>query len=114
MSIGLTSEASLDFVTLQQRITDQELKVRVRLTGLVGKTEKSLDFNVHTYVLVNDDNRPLSKLFIIAAGQNVANDPIVKTFLAQNLSQKVVCQDQVYINGSLANVAVIGNPPLAD
>ena len=110
MSIGLISEASLDFVKLHQIITDQESNVHVRLTGLVGKTESGVDFNAHIYVLVNDDNRPLSKLFIISAGQSAANDPIVKTFLAQNTSQKVVCQDQVYINGSLANVAVIGNP----
>ncbi len=109
MAIGLTSEASLDFVTLQQRIKDQEPNVHVRLTDLIGKTESAVDFNAHTYVLA-EDSRPLSKLFIIPAGQRATNDPAVETWLAQHTSQNVVCQGQVYINGSLANVAVVGNP----
>lgn len=107
MSIGRSSEASLDFVTLQRTITDMEKEVHTRLTGLIGKIEEGVAFNAHTYVPVDDDNQPFSKLFIIPSGGIAANDPIVKTWLAQNSSQRVVCENQVYISSSLANVAVV-------
>ena len=111
MAIGLTSEASLDFATLQGRIKDEESVVHVRLTGLIGMTHRGVAFNAHTYVLVDDKNRPLSKLFIIPAGGTAANDPNVKTWLAQNPSQRIVCEGAVFISDSATNVAVVGNPP---
>jgi hypothetical protein len=111
MAIGLTSEASLDFAILQDRIKDQESSVHVRLTGLIGMTHMGVAFNAHTYVLVDVKTRPLSKLFIIPAGGTAANDPKVKTWLAQNPSQRIVCEGGVFISDSSANVAVVGNPP---
>jgi hypothetical protein len=110
MSIGLTSEASLDLGTLQGRIAGEESLAHVRLTDLVGKTQGGIDFNAHTYVAVDDDKRSFSKLFIVPPGGAAANDPNVKTWLMQNPSQRLVCEHPVYISNSLANIAVVGNP----
>jgi hypothetical protein len=108
MSIALTSEASLDFVTLQNRIKDEESEVVVRLTSLTGKIEDGVLFNAHIYKSVDDNELPLSKLFIVSAGADAGDDPIVKTWLAQNPGQKIVCEGQVYVSDSLVNIAVVG------
>ena len=110
MAIGLISEASLDFGTLQSRIASEESLARVRLTDLVGKTESGTRFNGHTYVIVDDDSRPFSKLFIIHSEGTAANDPNVKTWLMQNSGQRIVCEHPVFITDSLTNIAVVGNP----
>lgn len=108
MSIGLTTDASLDFVTLQDRIKDEESAVVVRLANLVGKTESGVAFNAHVYVSVDDANLPLSKLFPIAAGGDAAHDPNVVTWLAHYPGQRVICEGPVYVSGSLTNIAVVG------
>ncbi|MFH0959045.1 MAG: hypothetical protein V1897_10120 [Pseudomonadota bacterium] len=110
MSIALTSDASLDFVTLQNRIKNEESKVFVRLTGLTGKTEGGVSFNAHVYESVDDNGLPFSKLFIVTGGGSADDDPTVVTWLAQNPGQKIVCENQVYVSGSLVNIAVVGKP----
>jgi len=110
MSIALTSEASLDFVTLQNRIKDEESSAVVRLTNLTGKTESGVPFNAHVYASVDDNALPFSRLFIVPAGGSAGDDPNVATWLAQNPGQKIVCEDQVYVSGSLVKIAVIGKP----
>lgn len=108
MSIALTSEASLDFMTLQNRINNEESAVVVRLTSLTGKTESGVPFNAHIYTSVDDNDLPFSKLFIVPAGGSAGDDPNVTTWLAQHPSQDIVCEDQVYVSGSLANIVVVG------
>jgi len=110
MSIALTSEASLDFATLQNRINDEESAVVVRLTNLTGKTEEGVSFNSHIYKSIDDNELPLSKLFIVSAGESAGDDPKVKTWLAQNSGHKIVCEAQVYVSDSLVNIAVVGKP----
>jgi hypothetical protein len=107
----MTSDASLDFVTLQNRIKDEELEVVVRLTSLVGMTEDGVSFNAHVYVSVDDNGLPFSKLFIVPADGIANDDPNVKAWLAQYPGQNVVCANPVYVSGSLINkIAVVGKP----
>ncbi len=107
MSIHLASEASLDLVTLQSRIKEEESAVIVRLTSLTGKTKDGVPFNAHVYTSVDNNNVPFSKLFIVSAGGNASNDPNVTTWLAQNPDQAIVCEGQVYVSSSLANIVVV-------
>jgi hypothetical protein len=109
MPIVRTSEASLDFVTLLNRIKEEESEVGDRLISLIGKTENGSPFNAHIYKSIDDNSLPFSKLFIISNG-NAKDDPIVKTWLAQNTGQKIVCEEQVYVSSSLVKIAVVGKP----
>lgn len=109
MAILQTSEASLDFATLQSTIKDEESEVFVRLTSLAGKTEGGVLFNAHSYVRVHDKNLPFSKLFIVSGG-SASDDPVVKTWLAQNPGREIVCENQVYVSGSSVKIAVVGKP----
>ena len=105
MPIKLPTEPSLDFVTLQQRIKEEESNVFVRLTSLKGDTGGG--FNVHVYESVADNTLPFSKLFNIPDGGEAKDDPTVQTWLALNPTQEIRCEKMVYISGSLTKIAVI-------
>ncbi len=107
MSINLTTEASLDFVTLQKRINEEESAVSVRLTSLTGKTQGDFKFNAHIYTSVDDKGLALSKLFVVPAGEPAANDPIVAAWLAQNSYRKIICEGKAYASDSLEYIAVV-------
>ena len=107
MAIHLTTEASLNFAALQQKINKTESDAFVRLTSLTGATLSGLNFNALVFESVDDNNLPLSKLFIIPDGGSAANDPTVKTWLALNPTQEIRCEQMVYISGSLTKIAVI-------
>jgi patatin-like phospholipase/acyl hydrolase len=107
MAIHFTTEASLDFATLQQTINEEEKNVFVRLTSLIGKTESSTKFNAHVYESVDDNTLPLSKIFSIPDGGSAANDPTVKTWLELNPTQQIRYEEMVYISGSLTKIAVV-------
>lgn len=107
MPIALLSEASLDFVTLQSRVTNEELKVVVRLSNLRGKVEDGVAFNAHVYNSVDNNELPFSKLFVIPDGGSANSDPDVTKWLAQNSSQGIVCEERVYVCDSLLNIAIV-------
>lgn len=113
MAIPYSTEASLDFVTLKNRIEDREKHLHYRLTYLIGKTENGTNVNSLNLVEADKDNRPFSELFIIPEGQSngdAVKDPTVQTWLKLHTGQRVVCEGNVYISNSLAWVAVVGNP----
>ena len=105
MSIGITTDASFDFVTLQNSTKNNESLASIRLTKLTGTTVSGLDFNAHTYESVNDNNLPFSKLFEIPGGGSSASDPKVKAWIAKNPTQKVVFEDKVFIKGLSTTIA---------
>ncbi len=107
MAINLTTDASLNFDMLQKTIKNEELNVYVRLASLKGLEESGVNFNAHVYESVDDDTQPFSKLFTIKNGGMAANDPEVKKWLAQNPTQKIKCEEMVYIEGALKKVAVV-------
>jgi hypothetical protein len=107
MAIPLTTPASLDFATLQQRIKEEESIVSVRLISLIGKEENSTSFNAHIYESVDDDTLPLSKLFIIPNDGAAKDNPIVKAWLELNPTQEIRCEEKVYISGSPTKIAVV-------
>jgi len=115
--IPYSIDASLDFVTLRDRIEGREKRLHYRLADLIGKTESgnNADANVNVLILVaaDKDDRPFSELFIIPDGQSkgdATKDPTVKTWLSQHAGQRIVCEGNVYISNSLTWVAVLGNP----
>jgi len=108
MSIHLTTEALLDFATLQNRIHEEESKVIVRLSSLTGKKEGNIAFNAHVYEAIEDNNWPFSKLFVIPEDGNSANDPNVMAWLAGHSGQEVVGDDDIYIIDKLTKIAIVG------
>lgn len=106
MSFTLTLTEPYDLVELQNEIKRKELDY-IRLTNLTGKTQNGRSFNVLEFTRVFDNALPFSKLFVVYANGNAGNDPTVKTWLAQNPRQNIVCEDQVYVSGSLENIAVV-------
>lgn len=107
MATTWTTEASLDFATLQTRIQQREQHVIVRLTSLVGKEENSVAFNAHAYESVDDNTLSYSKLFVVSGTGGAASDPVIQTWLANHPGQRIVCEDKVYVSGSLTNIAVV-------
>ena len=107
MAINHTTEAHLDFVTLQARIQQEEQHVIVRLTSLVGKEEDGVAFNAHVYESVDNNTLPYSKLFAVSVAGGAASDPVIQAWLASHPGQRIVCEDKVYISGSPTNIAVV-------
>jgi hypothetical protein len=107
MSIAITSEASLDLVTLQKIIAQKESSAPYRLRVLLGKEEEGHPYNAHDYVRVADGKAPQSRLFDVGSDGNAEDDPVVKTWLDQHPGQSVVCANEVYISDSLERIAVV-------
>jgi len=109
MPFQRTLEATLDLVELQKAIRAQENSF-VRLTKLTGMIENRYPFNVLVFKRVYDNVLPFSKLFVVDVGGNADRNPEVFTWLTQYPGQIIVCQDQVYVSGSLMKIAVVGKP----
>ena len=107
MAVHLTTEAQLNFGELQTRIHEQEEEAITRLTNLVGKEEEGVAFNAHLYEVVDDNTPPYSTLFVVTGAGGGASDPVIKTWLANHRGQRIICEGNVYISGSLTNIAVV-------
>ena len=103
MSVNVTTEASLDFATLQARIYQQEQHGVVRLTSLAGKWVNGVTFNAHVYKSVEDHRQPYSKLFVNTG----FSDPAIMAWLSSHLGQHIVCESNIYINGALTKIVVV-------
>jgi hypothetical protein len=111
MSIGFTTEASLDLGELKDRIKTMELKAIVRLADLVGKTVNDFNFNAHKYEMVKDNTWPFSELFVLGQGF-AAEDTVISAYLMNKRELEIVCEGPVYAGGTLTKVAVVGKKPV--
>src|SRR5262245_33491734 len=104
MPIGFTTSAELPLPTLQTRIDHQEACIQARLLSITEWRHRGVDFNAHTYQLIDDDATPVTRRFIVTDGGDGANDPAIKAFLEQDSKRKIVFQGKVFIQSTLQTI----------